>query len=182
LGVKKIKSFEVFKKDYEKKGIIDKASSFCRPQKKLNDKQIERYYLRYLKKILNAAVKEANKEPILQSEDSRLSAFIRERDHCQCRLISILTKEELCEWRCNNNNIGGILDAAHVFGKNAFPWMRYDPRNIVTLNRYSHNCLDRGKSPINGKMISKEKHIEWWRRIVGKDEWDYLDKRSRERN
>jgi hypothetical protein len=178
----KFKSFSEFKDDYEEDGFIDKVSTRHYPLKQLNPKQIQRYYLQYVKKwdkaygggILNDA-----KE---QSEDSKLSALVRERDS-GCRLLKILTLDERGEWEKNHNGLGGILDAAHVFGKAAFLWMRFDEKNVVTLNRFSHDCLDRGKSPINGKMLTDSQRITWWQRIVG-DDWEYLELqlRQRERN
>jgi hypothetical protein len=176
----KFKSLIEFKNDYEKKGFIDKVSTRYYPLKKLNPKQIQRYYLQYIKKWdkkYGGNILDEEKE---QSEDSKLSAFVRERDS-GCRLLKILTADELAEWEKNNNGLGNILDAAHVFGKNAFPWMRYNDRNVVTLNRFSHSCLDKGKSPINGKAILDEQQKAWWIRIIGKEEWDYLKMHSSKR-
>jgi hypothetical protein len=117
-----------------------------------------------------------NKE---KSKDSELSAYVRIRDG-DCRLLKVLTKNEYAEWQSNNNGLGKILDAAHVFGKGSYPWMRYDEKNVITLNRYSHNCLDAGLSPINGKTIAKEQQETWWQRIVG-DDWDHLKQWSQNR-
>jgi hypothetical protein len=177
----KFKSLLDFKRDYEKDGFIDKVCSRYYPLKKINAKQIQRYYLQYVKKwdkayggnILNDA-KETSKILQEQSDDSRLSALVRERD-CGCRLLKVLTPEEILEWNINHNGIGCILDAAHVFGKGAYPWMRYIEKNVVTLNRFSHNCLDNGKSPINGNKINDDQRILWWQRIINnKSDWDYL--------
>jgi hypothetical protein len=172
----KFKSFFEFKEDYEKFGFIDKISTRYYPLKQLNPKQIQRYYLQYVKKwdkTYGEGILENTGGRNEQSEDSRLSAFVRERDG-GCRLLKLLSTEERAEWQKNQNGLGGILDAAHVFGKGAFPWMRYDEKNIVTLNRFSHNCLDNGKSPVNGKQITDTQRNAWWRRIVGND-WEYLN-------
>jgi hypothetical protein len=90
----------------------------------------------------------------------------------------LLLPDEISEWNKNQNGLGGILDVAHVFGKGAFPWMRFDNKNVITLNRFSHSCLDNGKSPINGKAITDEERKLWWQRIAG-DDWEYLNLRSR---
>ena len=161
----KFKSYSEFKDDYEEQGFIDKVCTRYYPLKQLNPKQIQRYYLQYVKKWDKAYGGNVLQEAEEQSEDSKLSAFVRERD-CGCRLLKVLTAEEFEEWEKNHNGLGNILDAAHVFGKGAFPWMRYMEKNVVTLNRFSHTCLDNGKSPINGKIISEEQRKEWWRRIV----------------
>jgi hypothetical protein len=178
----KFKSFSEFKGDYEEHGFIDKVGTRYYPLKQLNLKQIQRYYLQYVKKwdkAYGGGILDDAKE---QSEDSKLSAIARERDG-GCRLLIILTAGELAEWEMNHNGLGGILDTAHVFGKAAFPWMRFDERNVVTLNRFSHDCLDRSKSPVNGNMLTDCQRKVWWQRIVGYD-WSYLELRScqRERN
>jgi hypothetical protein len=169
----KFKGFEEFKDDYEEYHYIDKVSNRYYPQKPLNIKQIQRYYLQYAKKWKRACNKGALSNGKSRSDDSKLSSFVRERDG-GCRLLRLLSAEERIEWQRNQNGLGGILDAAHVFGKSAVPWMRFDEKNVVTLNRFSHNCLDTGKSPVNGKPITDEQRKEWWRRITGSD-WEYLE-------
>ena len=176
----KFKSFSEFKLDFEEEGFIEKVNTRYYPLKKLNSKQLQRYYLQYVKKWDKAHagnILEKSEEP---SEDSRLSSLVRERDG-GCRLLKILTKEELAEWKINNNGLGCILDAAHIFGKNTFPRMRFDEKNVVTLNRFSHSCLDTSKSPINGKAITDAQRKWWWQRIAASD-WNYLEMRTKERN
>jgi hypothetical protein len=172
----KFKSYEDFKDDYEEYHYIDKVSNRYYPQKPLNEKQIQRYYLQYVKKWEKSCNKGVLSNGKNQSDDSKLSSFVRERDG-GCRLLKLLSAEERIEWQRNQNGLGGILDAAHVFGKGAFPWMRFDDKNVVTLNRFSHNCLDNGKSPINGKAITPEQKETWWKKIVGED-WAYLSLQS----
>lgn len=174
--MEKFKSYEDFKADYEKLRYIDKVSNRCYPQKPLNEKQIQRCYLQYVKKWNKAYAGGILERVKAQSEDSKLSAFARERDG-GCRLLKALSAEERAEWQKNQNGLGGILDAAHVFGKGAFPWMRFDEKNVVTLNRFSHSCLDNGKSPINGKAITDRLRKAWWKRIVG-DDWERLESLS----
>jgi hypothetical protein len=174
--MEKFKSFDDFKEDYEEYHYIDKVSNRYYPPKLLTVKQLQRYYLQYAKKWERACDKGKKiDEAKGQSLDSKLSAFVRKRDG-GCRLLKILSSEEKSEWKKNQNGFGMILDAAHVFGKSAFPWMRFDDKNIVTLNRFSHNCLDTFKSPINGRPITDEQRKEWWRRITGND-WEYLESR-----
>jgi len=171
----KFKSYSEFQEDYEEEGYIDKVNTRLYPLKKLNPKQIKRYYLQYVKKWYKAYGGEILKQKE-RSADSVLSVLVRERDG-GCRLLKVLTLDEKNEWKSNHNGLGLTLDAAHVFGKGAFPWMRYDERNVVSLNRFSHNCLDNGKSPVTGKPIKEFERNLWWQRIVG-DDWDYLKQRS----
>jgi hypothetical protein len=173
----KFKSYDDFKDDYEEYYYIDKVSNRYYPRKLLNEKQIQRYYSQYAKKwdkMYGNKITEYDKE---RSADSKLSAFARERDG-GCRLLKLLSAEENAEWQINQNGFGGILDAAHVFGKSAFPWMRFEEKNVVVLNRFSHSCLDNGKSPINGKPITDERKKLWWERITGSD-WPFLERLSR---
>jgi hypothetical protein len=172
----KFKSYEDFEADYEEYNYIDKVSDRYYPQKSLNRKQLQRYYLQYVKKWKKAHGGGIQKDDKAQSDDSKLSAIVRERDG-GCRLLKLLSLEEVSEWKRNQNGLGGILDVAHVFGKGAFPWMRYDDKNVVTLNRFSHNCLDAGKSPINGKQITDAQRNAWWQRIIGND-WGYLKRKA----
>jgi hypothetical protein len=169
----KFKSYEDFKDDYEKYHYIDKVSNRYRPSKPLNDKQIQRYYSQYAKKWKKAYGDRSAGNIKSRPNDSRLSAFVRERDG-GCRLLKLFSAEERAEWQKNHNGLGLILDAAHIFSKSAFPLMRFDEKNVVTLNRFSHNCLDTGKSPVNGKQITCDQKKAWWRRIAG-DDWEYLN-------
>jgi hypothetical protein len=172
----RFKSFEDFKDDFEEHHYIDKVSNLYYPKKSLNEKQLQRYYSQYARKWEISYGGRVSETARRQSLDSKISAIVRERDG-GCRLLKILSIEENAEWQKNQNGFGGILDAAHVFGKSAFPWMRYDEKNVVVLNRFSHNCLDTGKSPINGKQITDEQRKEWWRKITGSD-WEYLESQS----
>jgi hypothetical protein len=90
----------------------------------------------------------------------------------------VLAISERIIWNDHQNGMGSILDGAHVFGKSAYPWMRYEPKNVVTLNRFSHSCLDLSKSPVDGCPISVDEKIEWWQRSIGKEDWDYLEELS----
>lgn len=170
----KIKSFKEFSEEYSRTGLIDRVYHKIRSVKEQNCKQLKRHYERYLVLWNKLAEKSNNQFIDSQSKDSCLSAFVRNRDN-GCRLLSVLTENELNEWGANHNGIGLILDAAHVFGKNAYPKLRYNKNNIVTLNRFSHSLLDTGRNPLNGCVITAEDKENWWRRIVNNDEvWEAL--------
>ena len=180
-GMMKFKSFFEFKLDYDKHGFVDKVCRRYYPAKSLNHKQVHRYYLQYVRKWDKAYGGNILAEAKEMSDDAKLSALVRERD-VGCRLVKVMATGEYMDWLVFHNGIGSVLDAAHVFGKGAFPWMRFDEKNVVVLNRFSHSCLDNGKSPIDGKMITDDERKIWWKRIVGEKDWEYLFARSRERN
>jgi hypothetical protein len=175
----KFKSFEAFKEDYEQFHYIDKVSNRYYPAKLLNEKQLQRYYSQYVRK-LEIAVSKKESRPSNKSGDMLLYEKILERDG-GCRLLAVLSPTERAVWNEHQNGMGGILDGAHVFGKNAYPWMRYEPRNVVTVNRFSHSCLDLNKSPVDGRQISAEEKQVWWQRVTGKADWEYLEELSRNR-
>ena len=171
-------TYEEFVSYYQRTGILNMGTSVRRSSKPLNDRQLQRAYEQRLHKL------EVQKEKLKarlnkpQSQDSILSDQVRLRDGNKCRLIKLLTDVEYQEWRANQGGQGATIDAAHIFGKGAYPWMRYVPENIVCLNRFSHNSLDTYRSPINGSVISKEEHTNWWIRIVGKEIYSKLVKLS----
>jgi hypothetical protein len=175
----KFKSYEEFKDDYEEYHYIDKVSNRYYPQKPLNEKQLQSYYLQYAKKW-DKANSRMEIRTTDKSDDMLLYENILERDQ-GCRLLSVLTVSERIIWNDHQNGMGAILDGAHIFGKSAYPWMRYDPKNVITINRFSHSCLDLNKSPVDGHSISRNEKIEWWQRIIGKKNWEYLEELSRNR-
>ena len=169
-----IKTYEEFVSFYKSKGILDMGTSIRRPSKPLNDRQLQRAYEQYLHKVEVQKEKIKAKQNSPRSRDAELSEFVRERDGNSCRLLRILTYLEYQEWKQNQGGQGATIDAAHVFGKGSHPWMRFLPDNIVCLNRFSHLSLDTGRSPLSGKLISKEEHDRWWERIVGEETYAEL--------
>ena len=165
--------FEQFEKTYKEKGYLHFGTYIRRPTKPLNPRQLETAYKQYLAKVERRRQKDKLKRSAPPSRDSVISSFIRNRDGNACRLLRILTTEEYNLWK---SNYGGqdTVDAAHVFGKGAYPWMRYVKENVVCLNRFSHSCLDTQRSPLTGKLISLEEHTYWWKRIVGEVTYNQL--------
>lgn len=173
-----VRTFEEFVSFYRKTGILDMGTSVRRPTKPLNDRQLERAYEQYLHKLEVQKEKVRAKQSQPKSQDAGLSEFVRNRDGNKCRLIWILSDAEYQEWYYYQGGQGNTIDAAHVFGKNSHPWMRYLADNIVCLNRFSHLSLDTYRSPLNGKVISKEEHDNWWKRIVGEEIYAKLEELS----
>jgi len=98
---------------------------------------------------------------------------VRERDG-HCRLITVLSAREFLILQKNARAELTHCDPAHVFGKGAFPHMKYLVDNVILLNRYSHTMMDSCCDPINGKMISRETRNLWWERMIGKEAYTNL--------
>lgn len=171
----RFKSRGEFIEAYRSRGVIDKVSRVMRPPNPLNDRQLDRCYESYVRKWTRADAKPRRGKS--EAADAELSRLARERDG-GCRLLAALTEDERAEWARHEGGLGWTLDAAHVFGKGAYPWMRLDPDNVVLLNRFSHRCLDTGLSPISARPISMDERRAWWRRIVGEERWARLTEKS----
>jgi hypothetical protein len=102
------------------------------------------------------------------------------RDTC-CRLVKVLTAREFLVLQRNAGFMLSRFDPAHVFGVGPYPKLVYDPENIVRLNRYSHECLDTMKSPIDGTCITKEEKRAWWERIIGTEMYESLLNKLKEK-
>lgn len=88
------------------------------------------------------------------------------RDNNKCRLLRVLTLSEARELFKNASNMINILDPAHIIPVSSRPDLCYEPLDICTLNRYSHECLDSCRNPVNGKHITREERDNWWLRIT----------------
>jgi len=104
------------------------------------------------------------------SSDERWKALkekVSKRDK-RCRLMKILTAQEYLILR--KKAPAKLLerwDHAHVIGVGSHPHMCYNEKNVVLLNRYSHENLDNCRNPLTGEPITREERDDWWRRIVG---------------
>jgi hypothetical protein len=151
-----------------------------KPTKPLKDSQLMTQYNIHIRKLERIEYAKTN-SPSDITKDQIIRQECYKRDKSRCRLMGILTYAEMRE--LINNSIPLLLhklDCAHVFGKNAYPKMRYVIDNVVLLNRVSHGWLDVGKSPINGKPITVEEKQAWWERIVGKKIYSRLFEMDRE--
>jgi len=170
-GNKRI-SFKDYCKAYFSTGFLLSGKYRVKPRKPLNDNQLKTRYNAHVRKLERLERGEINSDI---TKDQIIREECLKRDRNRCRLMSLLTPPEMRE--LINNSIPVLLnklDVAHVFGKGAYPKLRYVIDNVVLLNRVSHNWLDQQKSPINGKAITLEAKLEWWRRIIGKKNYDRL--------
>jgi hypothetical protein len=110
-----------------------------------------------------------------------LKEKVIKRDKSKCRLSSILSlKEHLLLMKCGPLKMLRTLDPAHVFSVSTHPELCYEELNVVTLNRFSHTCLDNGLSPITGHIITREESIGWWKKIVSNEVYSILEKKLHE--
>ena len=81
---------------------------------------------------------------------------MHKRDGGHCRMFKIISAKEALVLK---KKAGGLLqrvDAAHFRAVSELPSSCYDVDNLVSLNRYSHSCLDECRDPIYGGSISRE--------------------------
>jgi len=105
------------------------------------------------------------------SEDEQWQSIkkeVLERDGCFCRCCRIMTPSELGIRNKLNlpNYLFQILDPAHYHSVGGHVEETYDIDNLYTLCRPCHDALDSYRSPVTGKMISREEHEKWWQRII----------------
>jgi hypothetical protein len=173
-------SFEEYCEKYKSTGFLLSGMYLKKSTKLLNGNQLKTQYEAHIRKLKrieeggNVSASGITKDQIIRNE-------CQKRDRNRCRLMRILTYVEMRE--LINNSIPLLLhklDCAHVFGKNAYPKMRFVVDNVVLMNRVSHGWLDSSKSPINGKPITTEEKKAWWERITGKKIYARLLAMSRE--
>ena len=115
-----------------------------------------------------------------QWKDTRDKVY--RRDNNFCRLCKVISPQEALMLQKNANMQLNIIDPAHIIPVSEASHMCYDVDNIVCLNRYSHHMLEECKHPIYGSPISKEEEMDWWKRIVGDDLLEKLQKRKRSKS
>ena len=152
---------------YAQKGrCID--DSFKR-KNSLNTKQLHSRYEKYIKRN--------SKERKRAIEDDRWNA-VKKGLPKECELIARLTLEkrfkEIAVLKENGKQLVYTIDPAHIFSRGSYPELKYDPLNVVSLNRFSHSMLDTYHHPIFGFPINKEEHSIWWEYIRGEEKFKEL--------
>ena len=102
--------------------------------------------------------------------------IVHKRDKGRCRLARIVSAREMLVLRKHAGSKLSRIDAAHFLPVSERPDLCYDPNNICSLNRYSHEMLDSFRDPVTGASISKEDVLDWWIRIIAanKQQYSYL--------
>ena len=108
--------------------------------------------------------------------------LVARRDGEKCRLLRVISALDagiLCR---NARQQLQTVDPAHIFPVSKNIRLTYEPANIVSLNRYSHEMLDTCRHPITGANITVEQVYEWWERIAGPAQWAALQALLKEEN
>lgn len=163
-----ILTFEEFIEHYKRWG---KCVNDISPSKKpLSD---DKLFIRYEKYLIQEN-KKLQKELKVDEEWIRVSSFVRDRDRGECQLLRnvdfILGVGAAQVIRNNSNGMCNIIDVAHIFGRGAYPHLKYDPENCVCLNRYSHTFIDLYKDPFEGRFsLSKADRMYYFSWMVGEE-------------
>ena len=98
-----------------------------------------------------------------------------ERDGGKCRLLSILSPEEVEQAKANTGFfMSQPLDIAHCIRRSQSQKLYYEERNLYLLNRLFHSKLDSYQNPVTGRGMSREDADAWWIRIIGQEEFEWL--------
>lgn len=110
----------------------------------------------------------------------RVKQEVYERDQGRDRFLMCLTDAQAQQffqnWKSNGSQFIRVLDPAHVLAVSNHSALMYEACNIVTINRIAHDCLDHYKSPLTGKPIPAEIQKNWWKLILGKEQYNELIK------
>ena len=110
-------------------------------------------------------------------EWAKVSQQVKERDHDQCRLWAILTPEE--KEYCNteqkqNMYFNKTKGAAHVIARSQSKNLFYSLSNLVWLGWCMHHRIDNMQDPLTGKPMTNEERDNWWIRIIGLENFNWL--------
>lgn len=143
------------------------------PKHSLNEKELKSRYEKYCKvhssdSLINVDLK------WLELVDK-----LRVRDYNICRLLIILTKDEI-EYmkKTYSHKLLSTLDPAHVIPRSKSKALYYELDNLVLLNRVSHSFLDSYRHPLYGTPITREERNNWWIKIIGLDLYKSLESRQ----
>jgi len=104
------------------------------------------------------------------------------RDKYSCQYTQYLKKSKMCEYFMAISLTKGnedAVDPAHIFGKGAFPHLKYDEDNVITINHLFHMRLDEYRHPLTGEGLTKEERNEVFLSMLSEDRKKRLmEKRS----
>ena len=178
-------TFDDFVAYYNEKNTFP-GGQYCNPDKAYNEQQLQTKYEKFLSAIEKrkrrqdeSAQKQYEKAVEKSEQVDQKWVCMRERvylrDNQFCRLFKVLNQSEKEQFGANFGwKWKYILTPAHVFKVGSNPSIKYNEDYVVTLNLASHGMLDSGKCPITGKAISEQDVENWWKRIVGEQQYNKL--------
>jgi len=168
-------------KNYYLKNRVFPDGQYSNKDKVLNDKQIKTKYEKYCKRTEKKKVKEnsdyMNKVFEVEAECKK--------DNPNAERFYNKIQELDKEWNTNfesyfrkmNKIFGDIYDPAHILGRSP-RFMAVEKENIEILPRFVHSNLDQYLEIFDKEYkhytISKERHEEIWRLIIGNERYDEL--------
>lgn len=175
--------FKEFKEFYYQYGKC--LNDIQKRNKKLNESQLRSRYNKYCKqkekeeeRRKDYIEKQKEKQYPLQQQDEKWQVIKEKefkRDNYQCQLLKKLNYSEKKIFEENTPKTQREnLDPAHILRKSQYPCYYYNTKNIITLNRASHNRLDHNQDPLTGRQISRNEVELWWKRIIGKSRKEFL--------
>lgn len=181
-------NYEQFQKFYREKGYL--PNDVGRRKNSLNEKQLQTRFKKYQKqqdhrrKKLSESLKKERKRSYEVKVDGRWEVVKNQMDLNNCLLIQRLKedpggKEVLDVLMKLGGGFLKTIDPAHVISRSQAPHLKYESKNVVPLNRYSHSMLDTMRDPIYGNPLTKDKRDEWWEFIVGETQWAELQEMKR---
>jgi hypothetical protein len=101
--------------------------------------------------------------------------LVDKRDNRRCQFDKCISLKEA---HLLVNGSPKILDRAHILARSSYPNLKYNPNNIITLQRFIHNRMDHFQSPLTGEPVDLNLHYYWWYRIKTRSMEDYLDNKD----
>lgn len=102
-----------------------------------------------------------------------VKAEVELRDGNKDRFLACLSARQAAYFfdKNQNNSYIRVLDPAHVLPVSKHPSIMYKACNILTINRIAHEALDHSRSPITGKVIDLPTLQNWWKMILGREQY-----------
>lgn len=101
------------------------------------------------------------------SEDPKWTeckSIVRQRDKSRCQFQFCISIQESYSLVVGSQT---ALDPAHVIPASVDPSIIYEPKNVVTLQRFVHRRMDNFQNPLTGEDLnSSNEHWYWWWRIT----------------
>ena len=169
-------TFEQYKGIYEKTGRLPNTLPRKNPYSEV---ELERKYEKYVDSQ-ERSMSKPRKAPSqkVDSDWEETKNESRKIYGANCLLLSRISTDTYRDIEDRSGGLHRIVDPAHVFPKGAFPSLKYDPENVIPLNRYSHTMLDQHRHPVTGEYLSPEELEGWWVFLVGKSTYFRLKSRT----